>query len=134
MTFYIASGLDNRDQVRRLARLLTEAGWVQTYDWTACDTAEETTVEALQRVAMCEADAVRQADIIIVLSPKGRGTHVELGMAIALGKHVYICDEVDDCLRCDQNTVAFYWLPQVTRFIGSTEEIAAMLLSSYPAL
>lgn len=33
-----------------------------------------------------ECDGVEIADILIILTPQGRGTHIELGMAIALGK------------------------------------------------
>ncbi len=35
MKFYIASKLTNYEQVRSLARLLKNAGWIHTYDWTS---------------------------------------------------------------------------------------------------
>ena len=35
MKFYIASGLQNHEQVRSLAKLLKNSGWTHTYDWTS---------------------------------------------------------------------------------------------------
>ena len=34
MKFYIASSLVNYEQVRDLSRLLRNAGWEHTFDWT----------------------------------------------------------------------------------------------------
>lgn len=128
MKFYIASSLKNDEQVRGLSRLLKDAGWEHTFDWTRYCPVKETSLELLKSIGEQEFEGIRQADAVIVLTPKGRGTHMELGMAIALGKKVYLCHCDDTYFQCDDNTAAFYWLPQVNRLVGNTEEIAKELL------
>jgi nucleoside 2-deoxyribosyltransferase len=127
MKFYIASKLENYQQVKNLAVLLKNFGWEHTYDWTAHDSIKETDAETLKSVGEKEAKGVKNADFVIVLTPQGRGTHVELGMAIALNKNIYICHTDDTYFKCDDNTSAFYWLPCVKHFIGSIEMLAEEL-------
>ena len=128
MKFYIASKLENYRQVRSLADKLIAAGWIHTYDWTKHGSIKSTDKNTLMSIGQKEFDGVKNADIVIVLSPQGRGTHTEFGMAIALHKTVYLCHIDGTYFRCDDNTSSFYWLPQVIQFIGNTEEIADELL------
>lgn len=128
MKFYIASKLDNAKQVRTLARLLKNSGWIHTYDWTSLASIKESDTETLRHIGEKEYDGVRQADIVIVLTPQGRGTHTEFGMAIAFNKIIYLCHEDDTYFKCDDNTSSFYWLPQVNHLIGNTEYIASALI------
>ena len=134
MRFYIASKLENHEQVSRLASLLRLTGWEHAYDWTAHGSIKDTSIDTLKSVGQLAYDGVKNADIVIVLSPQGRGTHVELGMAIALEKVVYICHEDDRCFQCDDNTSAFYWLPNVRHFIGNIGELAVRLRTDNCAL
>jgi len=127
MNFYIASKLENHEQVKDLAKLLKNFGWEHTYDWTVHGSIKETNMETLKSVGQKETDGVKSADIVIVLTPQGRGTHVELGIAIALNKIVYICHVDDRYFKCDDNTSAFYWLPNVNHFIGSIEMLVEKL-------
>lgn len=124
MRFYIASKLENYEQVQELSKSLKNFGWVHTYDWTIHGSIKETDVETLKAIGQKEADGVKSADIVIILTPQGRGTHVELGMAIALNKIVYICHSDDTYFKCDDNTSTFYWLPNVKHFIGNIEMLA----------
>jgi len=134
MKFYIASKLENYEQVQNLAKLLTNFGWEHTYDWTVHGSIKETDIETLKAVGQKEFDGVKNANIVIVLTPQGRGTHVELGIAAALNKNVYISHADDKYFKCDDNTSAFYWLPNVTHFIGSIEELAKKLQTDNPAV
>jgi Putative periplasmic protein kinase ArgK and related GTPases of G3E family len=127
MTFYIASRLKNAAQVKRLAGLLKGMGWEHTYDWTVLDSTKKIDIETLKAIGQNEYDGVKNADIVIVLTPEGRGTHVELGMAIALNKIVYICHEDNTYFQCDDNTCAFYWLANVNHFTGDIEALAKKL-------
>lgn len=132
MKFYIASKLGNYGQVRKLSGILKSAGWVHTYDWTA-DWIQHSSTKAvdcktLEAIALNEYNGVKEADVVIVLTPEGRGTHTEFGMAIALNKKVYICHIDDTYFKCDDNTSSFYWLPQINQLIGTTEDIAKKLL------
>lgn len=131
MRFYIASKLANYKQVKSLASLLKMSGWEHTYDWTDHGSIKETDVETLKSIGQKEYDGVKNADVIIVLTPQGGGTHVELGMAIALHKVVYICHEDDKYFQCDHNTSPFYWLPNVNQFIGSIGELAEKMQTDH---
>lgn len=50
MKFYIASRLENYRQVRSLAKLLINSGWIQTYDWTSQDLVKDTNIELLKHI------------------------------------------------------------------------------------
>lgn len=128
MKFYIASKFENHEQVQALAGKLKAAGWTHTYDWTVHGSVKETDIDLLKDVGQKECNAVREADIIIVLTPQGRGTHTEFGMAVALGKKVYLCHADNTYFLCDDNTSAFYWLPNVIQLIGTTDDIAYEIL------
>ena len=127
--FYIASKLENHEQVRYLADKLKAVGWTHTYDWTTHGSVKESDTETLREIGSLEYNGVKEADVVIVLTPQGRGTHTELGMAIALNKQVFLCHTDDTYFKYDDNTSAFYWLPQVTRFVGSVDDVAEMLLN-----
>ena len=129
MKFYIASKLENHEQVKHLAHKLKSAGWTHTYDWTVHGSVKESDIETLQEVGNLEYSGVKEADVVIVLTPQGRGTHVELGMAIAFGKQIYLCHTDETYFRCDDSTSAFYWLPQVTQVIGTVDYIADILIN-----
>ena len=130
MKFYIASKLENYEQVNYLANKLKSAGWSHTYDWTVHSPVKEISIEILKEVGRMEYNGVKEADVVIVLSPQGRGTHTELGMAIAFNKRTYLCHYDNTYFNCDENTSAFYWLPQVEQLIGSIDDIADMLIKS----
>lgn len=121
MNFYISSRLGNIDQVRHVASLLKRNGWTHTCDWTEFDLSAGDSPDSLRKIGERECAGVKAADIILVITPQGRGTHIELGMAIALGKRVYIYHIDDTYFRCDRNTCAFYWLPQVKHLTGEVD-------------
>ena len=124
MKFYIASKLENYENVKKLSNFLKSAGWEHTYDWTVHGSVKETNIDTLKSVGQMEFDGVKNADVVIVLTPQGRGTHVELGIALALNKFVYICHEDDKYFQCNDDTSVFYWHKNVTHFIGSVEDLA----------
>lgn len=128
MKFYIASSLINYEQVRDLSRLLKNAGWEHTYDWTLHCPVEETDIKLLTSIGEMEFEGIKRSDVVIILTPQGRGTHTEFGMAIALNKKVYLCHHDDTYFKYDNHTSTFYWLSQVTQLIGNTEDIAGELL------
>lgn len=128
MKFYIASSLKNYGQVRELSCILKNAGWEHTYDWTLNCPVKKTDAVTLKSIGEKEYEGIKRSDVVIVLTPQGRGTHTEFGMAIALNKRVFLCHQDDTYFKCDDNTSSFYWLPQVKQLIGNTEDIADELL------
>lgn len=121
LKFYIASKLENAELVSSVAEVLKSLGWKHTYDWTVHGSVQGEGEARLTEVAEYELNGVRKADIVIVLLPGGRGTHVELGAALALGKRVYIWAETDEYFLHDERTCVFYWDSWVTRVVGDIE-------------
>lgn len=81
-SFYIAGRLENVAQVQVVRDTLLARGWKCTYDWTIAGPITGSSA-ALQEVAEKEMKGVLTAEVVFVLLPGGRGTHVELGLAIA---------------------------------------------------
>ncbi len=76
MNFYIAAGLSEFELVRSVSKILQERGWVHTYDWTLNCADIDINDETMKDIAEREFNGVKNADIVIVLNPKGRGyTH-----------------------------------------------------------
>lgn len=129
MKFYIASKLENYEQVQYLRDKLKEQRWIHTYDWTQHGSVKSISTEILKEVAEKEFQGVKDADVVIVLTPQGRGTHVELGIALALGKKVFIWHENDKYFKCTDDTSSFYWLPNVNRLSGTIDDLIKVLIA-----
>lgn len=109
MKFYIASRLENHALVTELAHHLKELGHEHTYDWTIHGSVAGQGQSTMAQTAHNEVEGVRQADVVIVLMPGGRGTHVELGLGIAFGKSMYLVSQSPDRDFSDtRETCAFY--------------------------
>jgi len=118
MEFYIATGLDNTDEHQKVMDYLIKCGHKCTYDWTKHGAVWEKGFEVVARTALAELEAVRQADFVVVIRPKGRGTHTELGAALILGKPCFLLDYAEakeSCLSIHHNTCAFHFHPGTIR-------------------
>lgn len=131
--YYIASGLENAGNVRVLKKVLDQAGWEHTYDWTVHGAVD---VDRLPEVAKDEEEGVAVADVVIVLLPGGRGTHTELGIALAFaaasaesGQDPRICvfSANPGDFEIKGQTCAFYHHPCVERFTSMDEMIDSLL-------
>ena len=111
-SFYVASSLENADQVRGFAMALVRWGYDWTYDWTRQGSVQSAGETVIREVAMKEMNGIHDADVVFVLFPGGRGTHVELGAAIALMKRVVIVPRMPEPLMQDR-ICAFYLHPGV---------------------
>ncbi|NSW92755.1 MAG: nucleoside 2-deoxyribosyltransferase [Firmicutes bacterium] len=128
MKFYIASKLENAARVALLAKVLKSMGWQHTYDWTTHGSVKDQGEQRLQEVAENEIKGVAVADIVIVVLPGGRGTHAELGAAIALKKTIVIWAETEAHFEQDDRTCAFYWNTCITRVVGDALALMEELL------
>lgn len=120
MKFYIGSGLKNYKLVNYYAKILKENGLQETYNWVK-NIKNDITKKDLEKYAREETQAIVNSDIIIILLPAGRGTHVELGMALALNKKIFLCSETNEEFNI-KNTVAFYELPNIIKLVGTPDE------------
>lgn len=124
--FYVASGFKNKQAVRSVSKCLKEKGFIQTYDWTANNRASE--IKELKRIGLLEKKAVMDADFLIVLLPAGKGSHIELGIALGLEKPVYLYSPNDEVNHPD-TTSTFYHLDNVHPYIGSLNAFIQTVLS-----
>jgi nucleoside 2-deoxyribosyltransferase len=120
MNFYIASSFKNIQQVRYVSEQLKEKGFTQTYDWTRNERAAS--LEDLERIGQEEKSAVMDSDIIVVLLPAGKGSHIEMGIALGLRKKVFLYSPSDE-MRNLAETSTFYHLPEVERCHGNLDEL-----------
>jgi nucleoside 2-deoxyribosyltransferase len=116
MKYYIASKLENHAAVNRLRDRLKALGHEQTYDWTTHGPVYRSGLDRIVHVADAERNGVYQADFVVVLLPGGRGTHVEMGIAIGLEKTVVFISDVAAHHEATAETCAFYHHSFVRRY------------------
>ena len=127
MNFYVASSFQNKKVVNEVSLLLKQLGWHHTYNWTQSE--RVTSLEALQKIGMLEKQAIANSDVVVVILPGGKGSHIELGLAIAWGKKIFLYSPDLEALNM-QTTSTFYHLPGVQICEGSVQELMSTILSS----
>ncbi|MBM7694501.1 hypothetical protein JOC77_003962 [Peribacillus deserti] len=125
MKFYIASGFKNKENVRQVSAALQEKGHIQTYDWTQNERASS--LDHLKRIGELEKTAVSDSDLLIMLLPAGFGSHIEAGIAIGLGRRVFIYSP-DPALLSYDKTSTFYYIEGVKRFTGTLDSFVQEVL------
>ena len=114
MKFYIATRLERALDHNLVRDTLVVRGHEITYDWTHHGSVQRDGTTRIREVSLAEKRGVLAADFVVVLLPGGRGTHVELGMAIAAGKPVILHTQDDELLDTTNNrTCVFYHDPLV---------------------
>ena len=126
MKVYIGAKFGNMDKVISLSKKLEEKGIINNYNW-ALDLKEEETEEDLIESAKKELEAIKNSDSVIFLLPLGRGSHVELGMALACDKQVILCSESTELLENDP--INFYKLPDIIKIVDSYDAIENKIIS-----
>lgn len=126
MKFYIGSGMKNCELVNYYANLLKENGWQQTYDWVK-NVSDDISREDMIKYASLESQGIVDSDVVVILLPAGRGAHIELGMAMALNKEIFLCSVTNEEFNIE-NTVAFYELSKVTQLVGDADDNVKKIL------
>jgi nucleoside 2-deoxyribosyltransferase len=85
--FYLSTQKDRNVDAAPLLDALKSNGWERTFDWADREASGPSEYSDL---AVAEIAGIRDADVVIVILPGGRGTHVEIGAALAMGKPVII--------------------------------------------
>lgn len=116
MKYYIATKLENHAEHNRLRDILNSMGHECTYDWSVHGPVYKEGLGRVEEIAQLEHQGVFDADAVIMLWPGGRGTHVEIGMGIALGKSVIIVSSVENHHISSPETCAFYHHPHCSMF------------------
>lgn len=120
MKFYIGSGFKNVELVNEFSRKLQSHGWEHTYNW-AENLKENETIEDLIEYSKLEQKGIEEADVVIIILPAGRGTHIELGIAMALKKKIYLYSSKKEEFDIE-NTVNFYQLPSIEKIVGEIDD------------
>lgn len=118
--FYIGSGMKNCELVNYYAKILKRKVWNLTYNWVE-NINDDVSIDDMTSYAISESQGIVDSDVVIILLPAGRGAHIELGMALALNKKIFLCSETKDEFSIE-NTVAFYGLPNIIQLIGSADD------------
>lgn len=126
MKFYIGSGFKNVDNVNYISNELKKYGHIHTYNWALDETLDETKEEMIN-FSILELKAIDESDVVIILLPAGRGTHIELGYALHAGKKIYLCVRDEDEFSLS-NTVNFYQIPEIEKIVGDNEKIVRRLV------
>ena len=131
MKFYVASGVPNAERVNQAAHVLSSRGHERTYDWTKHGDVSAESPERKREVAKTEAQAVIDAELVVLLLPGRFGTHAELGIALATcaNKRVLLWSESSAPFDGEQGFCVFYHHPAVERFTGSFESLLSYLSS-----
>lgn len=125
MNFYIASSFKNIEQVRKIANELTLRGYIHTYDWTQSEKAAS--LKQLAVIGTKEKQAVMNSDLFVMILPAGKGSHVELGLALSYEKRVYIYSPTSEIYEFDKTTT-FYHIESVHKFVGSFDLFIQQLI------
>ena len=120
MKFYIGSGMKNCNLVNYYSKVLKENAWEQTYDWVK-NVSDDISRDDMIKYASLESQGIVDSDVVIILLPAGRGAHIELGMAMALNKEIFLCSATKEEFSIE-NTVAFYELSKVTQLVGNADD------------
>jgi hypothetical protein len=139
MKFYVATKLERAEDQKAIVTWLKNLGHEITYDWSVHGSVQSEGLDRIREVAMNESRGVLDADLVIVILPGGRGTHAELGMALAdadrqherrgmtaVGgeKRVVI---IGDDGGVDGRTCAFYHHPRIDRRFSTVPEFQAFM-------
>lgn len=130
--FYVSSSFSNIINVRYVAQTLECKSCINTYDWTQNTSAGDTgpvTLADLRSIGLHEKDAVLSADVVVILLPGGKSTHVELGIAIAQGKRV-ILHSPNGVINNIETTSTFYHLPELEKCYGSLDDLVNMIVDA----
>lgn len=125
MNFYIASSFENIHLVRELSATLQTKGFTHTYDWTKNGRAAS--YEELKQIGEEEKEAVKSSDFLVILLPAGKGSHIEFGIALGLGKRIYVFSPRKEVFGFDE-TSTFYYVEGVHRFAGNLEHFASFII------
>lgn len=125
MRIYVASGLPNRERVAVVLEYCVHMGHQITYNWTQHGDVRAQGEDVMSYVSTNEVRAVRDAELILVLLPGGKGTHIELGIALGSrsNKRILLWSEDPALFEEPSETCVFYHHPAIERICCSFAEL-----------
>lgn len=126
MKFYVASSFTNIESVKCISNELKIRGFMHTYDWTANGRAAD--LAELESIGSKEKSAIIDSDVVIILLPAGKGSHIEMGIALGTGKKVFLYSP-DETVYDVELTSTFYHLPEVEQVVGTLDDLVEAVCS-----
>ncbi len=129
MTFYVATGLENRERAAKVILRLCALGHSPAYDWTLHGDVRNAGESRMNEVSANEIAAVSGAELVLILLPGGKGTHIELGTALATcdNKRIVLWSESAEAFGGGTATCVFYHHPAVRHMCCDFESLYASL-------
>lgn len=129
MTFYVASGVENHARVNEAAAALAANGHRRTYDWTSHGSVKDAPDGRKREVAAAEARGVASAELVVLLLPGAKGTHTELGLAIAQPgvRRILVWSDSPAPFDGTDGFCVFYHHPRVERIVCPFPELLELL-------
>lgn len=129
MRIYIATRLDNIERAKNVIEVLEANGHIINYNWTQHGDVRNKGKSKLTDTARDEVFAVVDAALVLVMLPGGKGTHTELGIALASrnNKRILLWSETGKELQTDENTCVFYHHLSIEHVICSFEKLLEKL-------
>lgn len=124
MKFYVGSSFKNNQLVNYISKEFSKFDWENTHNWAENIKVNETQSDLISS-SIQEKEAIKSADVIIIVLPGGLGTHIEIGMALAWEKKVYLCSTDEKLLN---GTVNFYYLPDIIKLSGNIDDIIQKII------
>jgi nucleoside 2-deoxyribosyltransferase len=121
--FYLSTRIDRNTHAIGLLDALKAQGWERTLDWSD---QRSVSPDEYSDIAVAEIAAVREADVLVVLLPGGYGTHVEIGVALALGKRVVLHTPDAKTLNTPYPCI-FHYHPQVKLLVSEVLNVNEVL-------
>lgn len=121
--FYIATSLKRMKEHNLVRDHLIQNGHEITYDWTFHGSQKYTSLERLAEIGKLQKQAVKHADVVVVLLPGGKGTHAELGMALGFGKPILLHSETSTSFALGEEICSFYCCSGVTQLVNLLPDV-----------
>ena len=127
MILYVAA--QDREGAAMVAAWLADAGHTITsrWVWTTGDMRTKTLpVEERRKIAIMDEEDVRRATdgLVLLADPRGLcpgGKHVETGMAIALGRNVYVVGSEENIFHCHPLVRVFSSVSELIKELNAVE-------------
>ena len=116
MKAYVGSSLVEKETARSILNALINLGYEPTYDWTTHG--KLTDLKELKECCYKEIGGVEDCDLFFMYFPARFGTHVELGIALALRKHIILVvdKENPNFINSNYEEKTFYQADNIVRF------------------
>lgn len=124
--FYVSSRLSNSGNVRQVATELIKRSFVQTYDWTM--NSNITSIKELEKIGVEEFNGIQAANFLVLLTPAGKSSYIEMGIALASNVRVYVHSFDKDILSLEE-TSSFYQLPKVKVVVGDLNQLIEYIVN-----